>query len=181
MPFRTFTSWVFDGKKDSNIPTLKISNNKVVIPDITKYNSPISHTFVVSLFLRNGNVNKYLNKYLNNVGLRYISKQELFHFIKKIIQECHVRKYDLMYYERPEKNQLFDKLRDKLSLLKDDDISLLVEQITSSSTSASIYESLGLQVPKRKKIRKQKEETGPVSLKEFLRKNFELVRVSTKN
>ena len=177
MPFKTFSSWIFDGRKDSDIPTP--SGNKAT--DITKYNSPITHTFVISLILRNGNINKYLDKYLNNIGLRYISKQELFHFIKKVIQECHVKKYDLMYYERPEKNQLFDKLREKLSVLKDDDISLLVEQITSSSNSTSIYESLGLQLPKRKKIRKQKREVGSVSLKDFLRKNFEVVRVGAKN
>ena len=174
MPFKTFSSWIFDGRKDSDIPTP--GRNKVA--DITKYNSPITHTFVISLFLRNGNINKYLDKYLNNIGLRYINKQELFHFIKKVVQECHVKKYDLLYYERPEKSQLFDKLREKLSVLKDDDISLLVEQITSSSNSASIYESLGLQTPKRKKFRKQKREVGSVSLKQFLRKNFEVVRLS---
>lgn len=174
MPFKTFTNWIFDGRKDSDIPTP--SGNKTI--GITKYNSPITHTFVISLFLRNGNINKYLNKYLNNVGLRYINKQELFHFIKKVVQDCYVKKYDLMYYERPEKNQLFDKLRDKLSVLKDDDISLLVEQITSSPSSTSIYESLGLQAPKRKKFRKQKREVSSVSLEEFLRKNFEVVKLS---
>jgi len=174
MPFKTFNNWIFDGRKDSDIPTP--SGDKAI--DITKYNSPITHTFVISLFLRNGNINKYLNKYLNNVGIRYISKQELFHFIKKVVQECNVKKYDLMYYERPEKNQLFDKLRDKLSVLKDDDISLLVEQITSSPSSTAIYESLGLQAPKRKKFRKQKGEVGSVSLEEFLRKNFEVVKLS---
>jgi len=178
MPFKTFTSWIFDGRKDSSVPTPRTSKNKVIVPDIVKYNSPITHTFVISLFLRNGNINKFLDKYLNNIGLRYINKQELFHFVKKVIQECHVKKYDLMYYERPEKNQLFDKLRDKLPILKDDDINLLVEQITSSSNSASIYESLGLQAPKRKKFRKHKEEVGSVSLEEFLRKNFEVVKVS---
>ena len=179
MPFRTFTGWVFDNKKDSVIPTPKIKGDKIL--DITKYNSPITHTFVISLFLRNGNINKFLNKYLNNKGLRYINKEELFHFIKKIVQDCHIKKYDLMYYERPEKNQLFDKLREKLSMLKNDDITLLVDQISSSSNSNSIYESLGLQSPtktksKKKKKGKQKQQQTSVSLENFLQ-NFEISKL----
>jgi len=47
MPFRTYNNWLFDGQRNSPIP----KTDKL---DILKYNSPITHTFVISMFLRNG-------------------------------------------------------------------------------------------------------------------------------
>ena len=46
MPFRTFNSWLFDGQRYSPIPKPKSGVN------LLKYNSPITHTFLVSMFLR---------------------------------------------------------------------------------------------------------------------------------
>ena len=46
MPFKAFNSWLFDGNIKTPIPKAKDG------VDVLKYNSPITHTFVISLFLR---------------------------------------------------------------------------------------------------------------------------------
>ena len=116
MPFRTFNNWLFDGIKDSPIPKPK---NGV---DILKYNSPITHTFLVAMFLRNGYLNSYLNKYFNDINLRYLSKEELFKFIKKCVIDFRIKKRDIVYYPRRTKQILYEKLREKIPTLKNDDI-----------------------------------------------------------
>ena len=52
-----------------------------------KYNSPITATYVISMFLTNGPLNHYLDSYFNNINLRYLDKKELFGFIKEGIVE----------------------------------------------------------------------------------------------
>ena len=79
MPFKTFNSWLFDGSRNTPLPKAKDGI------DILKYNSPITHTYALSLFLRNGVLNHYLDKYFNNIGLRYLPKEELFLFLKQCV------------------------------------------------------------------------------------------------
>jgi hypothetical protein len=44
MPYRTFNGWLFDGSRNSKFPTPKYSNDgEEIIPDLLKYNSPITH------------------------------------------------------------------------------------------------------------------------------------------
>ena len=83
MPFKTFNTWLFDGNQSSPIPK-----------DILKYNSPISHTYVISLFLKNGTLNNYLDKYFNDLNLRYLTKEELFRFIKKCVLDFKIKTID---------------------------------------------------------------------------------------
>ena len=85
MPYKLFNSWLFDGKKNSPIPR----SEKV---DILKYNSPITHTFVISLFLRNGPLNYYLDENFNNIGLRYLTREDLFKFVKKCVIDFKIKK-----------------------------------------------------------------------------------------
>lgn len=165
MPFKTFNAWLFDGNQSSPIPK-----------DILKYNSPITHTYVVSLFLKNGVLNHYLDKYFNDLNLRYLTKEELFRFIKKCVIDFKIKKYDLMFYKRQKRNQLYEKLREKLPHLKNDDIYLLCDIIDKSSQKAIIYDSLGLEKPKKIKLNKKKtKKEDHISLNDFLEKNFSMI------
>jgi hypothetical protein len=50
MPFKTYLNWLFDGREDTPIPEpVTDKDGKVIVPDIMKYNSPITHTYAISL------------------------------------------------------------------------------------------------------------------------------------
>jgi len=174
MPYRTFNNWLFDGRPNSPIPKPKMDENKkTIIPDILKYNSPIRNTYVIGLFLKNPSLNFYLNSYFNNINLWYLSREELFKFIKKCVIDFRVKKNNLMFYKYQKRKILYDKLRDKQPILKNDDLLLLCDIIENSSNKKSIYDSLNLEMPKKTKIKKTKQiKTKKISLKNFLEKHF---------
>lgn len=172
--FKTLNNWLFDGSLKSHIPKPKINNDgDVVVPDILKYNSPITHTYIIKIFLRNGPLNHFLDNYLNNINLRYLDKYELLKFIKKCVIDFRFRKQDLTYYQYNQKDKLFEKLRIKIPILKNEDISFLSELIMKSKDKESIYTSLGLEKIKKKVKNKKKSEK--ISLKYLIEKNFSIV------
>jgi hypothetical protein len=170
MPFKTYNNWLFDGQRNTPIPKAK---NGI---DILKYNSPISHTFVVSMFLKHGPLNSYLNKYFNDINLRYLTKEELFKFIKKCVLDFKVKKRDITYYPRRAKQVLYETLRERIPTLKNDDILLLCEIIEKSDNKDSIFESLNLEKPKKKRLKKGKKKTAKkITLDEFLNEHFSII------
>lgn len=172
MPFRTYNNWLFDGQRNSSIP----KTDKL---DILKYNSPITHTFVISMFLRNGYLNSFLDKYFNDINLRYLTKDELFKFIKKCVMDFKIKKRDIVYYPRRQKDILFDKLRERIPTLKNDDISLLCEIIEKSDNKNAILESLGMEKEKKRKFssKKSSKKKGKLPLSEFLNEHFSIVKL----
>ena len=167
MPFKTFNTWLFDGNIKTPIPTSK---------DILKYNSPITHTFVVSLFLRSGKLNHYLNTYFNDINLRYIPKEELFYFIKKCVIDFRVKKRDIVYYPRKAKNKLYDKLREKTAVLKNGDVSLLCDIINKSEDKDMVYQTLDIEKPKKQRIKKRKTKAKKITLQKFLSEHFSTIK-----
>ena len=178
MPYRTFNGWLFDGSSDSEFPKPRYADDgKEIIPDVLKYNSPITHTYAISMFLRNGPLNHYLDKYFNNIDLRYLDKKELFKFIKKCVLDFRVNKRTTTFIPYTRKTKLFSLLRNKFPELKNCDVSLLVELVDSSDDKEAIYNTLGLEKPKKIKIKKEKRK-NKVSLKEFLAKHFSIMEVN---
>ena len=177
MPYKTFNNWLFDGSFNTPFPK---ATDKM---DLLKYNSPITHTFVLQLFLRNGLLNDYLNKYFNNIGLRYLDKKEFFTFIKKCVIDFSINKRDTVFYPRKAQNKLFDILRLKFPFLKKDDVYLLIEEIDKSDDKEGVYTAVGLETPKKRKIRTGKKvKKGKIVLKDFLEEHFSLYReVPSKN
>ena len=171
MPFRTFNNWLFDRNKNSPIPPPKDG------VDIMKYNSPITHVFALQLFMRHGPLNQYLDEYFNNIGLRYIPKDEFFKFIKKCVLDFKVKRTQTVFYKWRRQNKLYNILRDKFPQFKNDDISLLCELIEKSDDKKAIYESLGMELPKKKKLKTGKKRTkkGKISVKEFLAGHFSVL------
>jgi len=176
MPYKTFNTWLFDRRKDSPIPRPTYDDNgKIKTPDILKYNSPITHTFLISLFLKNGPLNHYLDTYFNDMNLRYLPKRELFKFIKKCVIDFKISKRDIMFYRRQARQLLYEKLRERMPLLKNDDVLLLCEKIEESENRDGVYDSMGLEKPKKIKMKKKKKITAKkISLKNFLEDNFSL-------
>jgi hypothetical protein len=174
--YKTFYSWLFDGSKKSEIPKPKMKDDKVIIPDILKYNSPINHTFVVKLFLKNGPLNNYLDNHFNNIGLRYLDKEEFFKFIKKCVIDFKVNKKTIPYFKFNYETKLFKALRKKTPLLKHDDIYLLCDLIKKSDEKESIYQSLGLEKPTKKKSGKKEKH---ITLDDFLESNFSIIEMES--
>jgi len=180
MPFRTFNNWLFDGKKNSPIPRpRKDDTGKIIVSDILKYNSPITHTFVISLFLRNGPLNHYLDEHFNNIGVRYLTREELLKFTKKCVMDFRIKKRDIMFYKRRARRMLYDNIRERMPLLKNDDVVLLCNIIEESDNKDAIFDSLGLEKPKKSKLKKEKKmKVEKITLNKFLAEHFSTIDVS---
>lgn len=166
--YKEFFGWLFDNNKTSPIPKSE---------ELLKYNSPITHTYVIGLFVNNANLNHYLNTYLNNIGLRYLDKAELFRFIKKCVIDFKVNKRSIPFSPFKHKTKLFDVLRKKVPILKNNDISLLCDVVEKSKDKEKIYVSLNLEKPKKIKISQKKKTNKKISLQEFLDKFFSVVEM----
>lgn len=176
-PFKIFNSWLWDGNINNPIPRPQTGENGTV--DILKYNSPITPTYVISLFLKHGPLNNYLNDHFNNMGVRYLDKKELFLFVKKCVIDFNIRKSDTVFYQYKKEGKLYSKLREKLPNLKNNDIILLAELIEKSSDKDSIYNSLDLDKPKKQKLRltkKDEKEKEKISLSDLLEGYFSIIK-----
>jgi hypothetical protein len=173
MPFKTYNKWLFDGSRSTPLPK---ATEKV---NILKYNSPITHTFVLQMFMRHGPLNHYLDDYFNNIGLRYLTKEDLFLFLKKCVIDFRVLKRDTVFFPYRQKNKLFDTIRGKFPELKNNDVSLFCDIIEKSDDRDTIYDTLGLGKPPKKqkvKIGKKKiNKENKIPLKGFMEKHFSVI------
>ncbi len=161
-PYRMFWDWIFDNSMTTPIPQ----------PDILlKYNTPITPVFLFKSMIKIGKLNHYLNEYLNNIGVYYLDKEELFIFIKKAIRDFKVKRKDIHYSPYKKQHQIFEKLKVKTPLLKDHDLVYFIDIIDKSNEKDSIYASFGIDKPKKQKLKKKKK-VKKISLKEFLEINF---------
>lgn len=163
-----FFDWAFDGNIKSPIPQREGV-------DLLKYNSPIHATFLLKSFVNNAKLNHYLNQYLNNIGVRYIEKEDLFYFIKQCIIDFKVNRRSIHYIQWSSQDALFNKMSQKFPLLKRDELSIACEIIEKSDERDAIYRSFGIDKTKyeKKKIKNKVEEK--ISSKNFIAKNFSMV------
>jgi hypothetical protein len=179
MPFKTFYNWLFDGSKTSEIPKPQTdSEGKIITPDILKYNSPITNNYMISMFLKKGPLNYYLNKHFNNMNLYYMDKAEMMKFIKRCVMDFKISRRDITYVPAYRKqDKLINKLRQRFPILKIEELKMLSKLIDDSDEKGRIYQTLGLEIPKKKKIslKKKKRKVKKITEKEFLEKNFSIV------
>jgi hypothetical protein len=168
MPFKTFNRWLFDGNRNTKID-----------PSLLKYNSPITNTYVVGLFQRSGKLNHYLDKHFNNIGLYYLDKEELLKFIKKCVKDFKINRRTITYFPRRSADDLFDALRNKVAVLKNDDLELLTQIINKSDDKKAILSSLGLDSKPKKSKSSHTCNLGQknkVKLEEFI-ENFTTIEI----
>ena len=170
--YKLFLDWLFDGDLKRDLPSKQ---------DLLKYNSPITVTYVSSLFLNNGKFNFFLNNYFNNIGLRYLDKEEFFKFIKKGVIDFKVQRRTIPFFKyQGRKTKLFDILRKRSPVLKENDISLLCDMFERSKDRDTIYATLGLDKPEQTKTKKEKskKEKDNTTVKDFLKQNFTVVVIA---
>jgi hypothetical protein len=178
MPFKTYYKWLFDGLKDSPIPAPRTDDNgKEIVPDILKYNSPITNQYVISVFLRNLHLNKYLDQYFNNINLYSIPKDEMLKFVKRCVLEFRIGRYDPIYYRRKYNDKLYEIIEKRFPYIKSFEVEHLCGIINNSSKKDSIYKSLGLELPKKQKVRTKKIKSAKKSLRDFLAENFSIMKI----
>jgi len=173
MPYKTFSRWLFDGDLNSPIPDKEV---------LLKYNSPITTNYLLNIFVKNGKLNHYLDNYLNNIGVRYIDKEELFCFIKRCVNDFRIQKNTLHYISYPkQKTKLFDKLRNRIACLKNDDLSLLCDIVENSDEADIIYSSFGIDKPSKEKIKQTKKDKdikeNNNSLQKYLSDHYKLIKL----
>ena len=178
MPFRTYFNWLFDGNIDSKIPAPRTTDDgKIIVPDILKYNSPITNRYVISVFLRNGPLNKYLNQYFNDINIYSIPREELLYFIKKCVLSFRIGKYDTTYYKRKYNTKLYNVIEKRYPYLKFFEVEFLCDVINRSDKKSFYYNSLGLEAPKKQKIKAKKKISSKKSLNDFLAENFSIMNI----
>ncbi len=167
--YKTFTNWLFDGNLKNDIPDKQ---------ELLKYNSPITLTYVCNLFLNNGKLNFYLNNYFNNIGLRYLDKEDFFKFVKKCVIDFKVQRRSIPFFKyQGRKSKMFDIFRKKYPTFKNTDISLLCDMVDNSKEKETIYAGLGLDKPEQTKTKKEKSKDGRTTVKDFLKQNFTVVPI----
>lgn len=170
-PYKLFWNWAFDGNIKSSIPEAEGI-------DLLKYNSPITPDFLLKSFLKNGKLNSYLDKYLNNIGIRYISREDLYYFIKQCIIDFKVKRKDIHFSRYRARNILFEKIQKKFPLLKPYDITLFIDVISKSDEKDKMYSAFGVDKPKKKKLKKgSAKKKGAIKLKDFLAEYFSIMEV----
>jgi len=164
MPWKTLNNWLFDGSRQSPVPEILYDKK-----------SPITPKYLIKMFMNHGPLNRYLNEYLNTLWIFSLEKEELLRFIKNCVIDYKVKKGSLFYSKRKSQDKLFDILRERIPFLKNDDLTLLVDVISSSSNRDEIYETLGLDVPKVKKSKKTKPKK--ISQKNYLNENYVVIEL----
>jgi len=130
------------------------------------------------MFLKHGPLNQYLNEYFNNMNVRYLSREELFIFIKKCVQQFKIQKSQITFYPRQQRVILYEKLREKMAILKNDDVYLLCDLVEKSDNKDAIFDSLGLDKPKKTKLKKAKKlKSEKITLKTFLNDHFSTIKL----
>ena len=169
--YSIFYDWLFDGDPKSEIPTNE--------PNILKYDSPINETFILKIFMKHAEFNHYLNQNFNNIIIRNIEREDLLKFIKQCVFDFKLRRNNILYSPPIYKTKLVKKLKLKLPLLKDHEISFLADQIEHDPNKDSIYSSLGLEKPEKKVIKKKTKEvkTIKVSFNNFIDDNFKFIEI----
>jgi hypothetical protein len=164
--FNQFLTWLFDGKKNSKIPE-----------ELLSYKSPITHTYVISLFTKIGPLNHFLNEYFNNVGVYYLDKKDLFNYIKECVQNFKISNRQIRYAWFGRKSNLYQALSKRHLNLKEYEILTLCRIVDSLEDRNLIYSSLGLKKPKISKSKNIKiSKPEPIPIKSFISKNFILER-----
>jgi len=166
--YNTFFNWLFDGNIESVVPK-----------EILAYNSPITHTYVISLFCRISPLNHFLDTVFNNIGLYSLSKEELFLYIKQCVSDFKVSNRFIQYVMFSKLPVLYEPLQTRLPFLQKDEVLRLCKIVDEKEDRKRIYMSLGLECPKVKKDTKRvKPKKGKkLSVKDYLNSTFIVERI----
>jgi hypothetical protein len=168
--FYDFFNWLYDKNLKSELPSKD---------ELLKYNSPITPVFLMKVFINSPKIVMFFDQHINNMNAWYVDKEEFFRFFKKCIIDFKIKKDSQLFYQQTRKHELLEKLKSKVSILKNDDLMLLCEMVERSKDKDSIYSALG--ITKAQKTSEKKKKGEKISLQEFIDSNFSIIRIEQKN
>jgi hypothetical protein len=92
------------------------------------------------------------------------------------VLDFRVKRRDVTFVPWTRKSKLFGILRNKFPELKNCDVSLLVDLVDESKDKDTIYNTLGLEKPKKMKL-KAKRKKKKISLKEFMANHISIMEM----
>lgn len=167
--FYDFFNWLYDKNLKSELP------NK---DELLKYNSPITPVFLMKVFINSPKIVMFFDQYINNMNAWYVDKEEFYRFFKKCIIDFKIKKDSQLFYQQTRKNELFEKLRSKVSILKNDDLMLLCDVVERDKNKDSIYSALG--ITKAHKTSSRKKNGDKIPLQEFIDTHFSIIQIEQK-
>ena len=165
-PFQIFNKWIFD------------ENPSSIIPEILIEKEFANNAFLSKLFLKNPNYSIFMNDYFNNYSIFSLERKEFLLFLKQIILDLKIKRYDMVYFPFQPLKKLNSILEEHYPCLKDYDIELLADNIMSSSNRDNILLSLGMEkIEKVKKLKSKKknEKIEKISQEEFISQFFQII------
>ena len=169
-PFKTYYDWLWSNRTDVPVDLLSLS-------------SPVTNRYIIASFLLSGKLNYYLDTYFNNYNIWKLDKKELLLFIKQAVKDMKVNRGSISYVSVANKeSDIIEMIKNKFPELKVYEVEMLNDIIEESEEKESIYAALGLDKPKKEKVKvkktKKKENMGSMTPAEFIDKNF---KVKSKN
>lgn len=163
-PYTLLNNWLLDNNKDSIIPE-DLVNDKTIGPQYILY------------FFQGSIYQPFISNLFNNYGVFQLDRLEVFKLVKQAVRLSGFRqKYIKRFTES--KTKLSKSLKSQYPYLKYDDVNLLVDKIEESDDRETIYEMLGLSVPKKVKTSKETLEEAEV-LKTIKQEDVEVLEEST--
>lgn len=162
--WQEFQEWLFDGNLDSEIPE-----------HLCKNNSKITHIYAIRIFRNNIKLNDYLNNHLNTYDLFSLNKKELFYFIKRCVIDFGVSRKTIPWFgsKKENKDKLFNKLKEKYPLLKDEEIEIIHKYVNDSERKDTVKTTLGIiKDHKKQKVKNKTKNKERDSLTNLVRENF---------
>jgi hypothetical protein len=140
-PFTVFYNWLCDGR-NSEFPE-----------ELEK--GAVSQMYALSLFCLLPELTQYLNNTLNTYNIWYLTKKDLFIFLKKCILDLKIPRHKLVYFKSKKLDKVYGAVMEKFPFLKVDEIDILLENIDDLETFLT---ELGVKKEniKKEKIKKSK-------------------------
>jgi hypothetical protein len=153
-PYNEFKEWLLNPYPNS---TLK--------EDIIRAINPKT---VLHMFGCFGEITIFLDEYFNKFELMNCNPIEFYIFLKEVVQNNRIGKYDFSYFYSMKKDKEIIKLQRKLPYMKKYEIYNLLEYCKDDSENDSFLENLELNKVKKKKVSKKvKDKDIPLEAETF--------------
>lgn len=141
------------------------TRNRKYLEEIEKDDSVVQIPTLLRMFNKNLKFTFYLNSHFNNLNAFALDPKEFLIFFLRLAVAFNVTLYDRTFYKRGSKNDLRDKLKKAFPILKLYEIDLI---------SKHYEDEFKREVVKRKVKNRKK----PISMQEFIDKNFTVVHTN---
>lgn len=140
-PYREFRDWLLNPMPNKELPM-----------NVIKAINPRS---VLCMFGNLHGVSIFLNEYFNTFDVMALPQIEFYKFLKDIVHKHNITPRDFSFYYSEKHNKSLKELNCKFPFLKRHELSTFLEDVKDDPEAEALYESLGLNKYKSKKLTKK--------------------------